>query len=72
MPTRMRCRGRRDERRLAAEQRQEDRNLRGDAGQLMRLQHLGFGECEEARRLHLKLSGGNPVTPSGVLEKEET
>ena len=71
MPTRMKWKERCQARREAALERQEERNQRGDAGQLMHLEQRGFGECAEAKRLRKKLFGGDPVVPEGTLEKEE-
>lgn len=71
MPTRMKFKERRVQRQEEAVSRQEAREQRGDAGQLMRLEHRGFGECKEAERLRKKLSGGNPVPPEEAPEKEE-
>ncbi len=71
MPSRMNCRARRDVRREQAEARQEERNQRGDAGQLRHLESLGFGECKEAQSLRMKLLGGTPVPITGELEVEE-
>jgi hypothetical protein len=71
MPTRMNWTGRRELRLEQAKARQEERTQRGDAGQLMRLESLGFGECKEAQGLRAKLSGGDPVAMTGELEVEE-
>lgn len=68
--TRRNFRDRRQARREAAEERAADRAKRGDAGQLMRLEQRGFGECAEAKRLRKKLSGGDPVVPDVAPEKE--
>jgi hypothetical protein len=62
---------RRDDRRAAADERQEERAARGDAGQLRHLEQRGFGECKEAKGLRIKLSGGTPVAVTGELEVEE-
>jgi hypothetical protein len=42
-------------RREEAAQRAAEREKRGDAGQLKRLEQRGFGECREAKRLRQKL-----------------
>lgn len=70
MPTRMRFKERRNQRREEAEARQEEREQRGDAGQLRRLESRGFGECAEAQRLHKKLMGGAPVVPDEAPTRE--
>ncbi|KKM06898.1 hypothetical protein LCGC14_1739420 [marine sediment metagenome] len=61
----------RDRRRADAEQRQEERTQRGDAGQLLLLEERGFGDCKEAQGLRIKLSGGPPGPFEGILEVEE-
>jgi hypothetical protein len=62
---------RRATRREDAEFRQGERKKRGDAGQLLHLEQLGFGDCKEAQGLRMKLSGGAPVSITGELEVEE-
>jgi hypothetical protein len=71
MPTRMNWKERRAVRLEQAEARQAERTQRGDAGQLRRLESLGFGDCKEAQGLRTKLSGGAPVPITGELEVEE-
>jgi len=58
MPTRMKFKERRAIRRNEAAGRQQEREQRGDAGQLKRLEQQGFGECREAKRLRQKLAKG--------------
>jgi hypothetical protein len=43
-------------RRDAAQVRQEERSGRTDQAQLTRLEHRGFGECQEAKALREKLA----------------
>lgn len=71
MPTRMNCKERRETRREQAESRQEERDQRGDAGQLLHLEQRGFGHCKEAQGLRAKLSGGVVGPIEGSLEKED-
>lgn len=70
MPSRKNWKERRNQRREDANRRQQNREQRGDAGQLMRLEQRGFGECVEAKRLREKLSGGDPVVPEVAPERE--
>jgi hypothetical protein len=44
-----------DQRRAEAEERQEARDARGDAGQIARLEASGHGHCKEAKRLRRKV-----------------
>ena len=50
---------------------QAEREARGDAAQLRHLEERGFGNCKEASRLRVRLSGGDPEPIVGVLEVEE-
>lgn len=45
-------------RQLAAAERQEARNARGDAGQLERLEAQGHGSCREASQMRARLEKG--------------
>ena len=47
-----------DARRREAEERNEARRERGDAGQLARLEREGHGHCREAKRLRALLEKG--------------
>ena len=60
----------REDRRAEAVARDGDREKRGDAGQLQRLEQRGFGECREATRLRKKLSMGDPAHLKEQLVEE--
>ncbi len=51
----MRRLNRRAERRTEATERQLVREELGDAGQLLKLESAGYGECKEAKRLRARL-----------------
>ncbi len=65
MTTRMNFQGRRTERQEFAAKSAEEREKRGDAGQLARLEADGHGHCQEAVKLRGKL---DQLTPD---EKEQ-
>jgi hypothetical protein len=46
---------RKDERKAEAAERQAEREKRGDAGQLKKLEREGHSHCKEAKRLRVKL-----------------
>ncbi len=56
MPTRMKFRERRIERQEFAAKSAEEREKRGDSGQLAHLESAGHGHCREADKLRKKLS----------------
>jgi hypothetical protein len=66
MTTRMKFPERRQQRREEASERATARETRGDAGQLKRLEHLGFGECREAVRIRKKLDIMDPGPLKGA------
>ena len=70
MATRMKFRGRRAERRELAAKNSEEREKRGDAGQLARLESYGHGHGREAERLRKKLNKIGPVTEEPLNESE--
>ncbi len=60
MVTRMQFTGRREQRREFAAELVADRDKRGDAGQLARLETGGHGHCKEAEKLRQKLGKAVP------------
>ena len=60
MPTRMNFRERRTERQEFAAKSAEEREKRGDPGQLARLESEGHGHCREATKLRKKLNQESP------------
>ncbi len=71
MPTRMKFRERREERRETAARLSSEREKRGDAGQLARLEAAGRGHCKEAGKLRQKLSQPSPAKGSSKATQKE-
>lgn len=68
MPTRMMFKERRLERRKFADELATEREKRGDAGQLARLEANGHGHCQEAGKLRQKLDKIDPI--EGELQEQ--
>ena len=61
MPTRMKFKERRAERATNVATLVEEREKRGDTGQLLRLEANGHGHCQEAEKLRKKLGKVGPI-----------
>ncbi len=69
MTTRMQFKKRLIERREFAARLAEEREQRGDAGQLARLEARGHGHCQEAEKLRQKLNRPGPLEEAPTRAK---